>query len=298
MNEQDWLAEQFEAHRPRLRGVAYRMLGSLSDADDALQDAWLRVSRAGADDVENLAGWLTTIVGRVSLNRLRARRTRREVPLPVGLPEPIVTSDDGADPADEVVLADSIGLALLVVLDTLAPAERVAFVLHDMFGVPYAEIGRIVDRSPVTARQLASRARRRVRGVALPDTDRRSQRQLVDSFVAAVRAGDFERLIAVLAPDVVLRADYGPARPTASTEVRGAEIVARQALTFSRLAGAARRVLVNGEAGLVVVPGRRPFAVIAFTVSHGRIAEIDILADPERVGRLDLLGLTSPDHPS
>ena len=257
MDERDWLAERFEEHRTRLRAVAYRMLGSLSEADDAVQEAWLRLSRTDASEVENLGGWLTTVVARVSLNMLRSRKVRREEPLGVHMPEPIVDRADGTDPEHEALLADSVGLALLVVLETLTPAERLAFVLHDMFAVPFDEIAPIVDRSPEAARQLASRARRRVQGEnAVPDADLDTQREVVDAFLAAAREGDFEALLAVLDPDVVLRADLGPA-PGGSREVRGAAAVAGQALVFSRLGLVMRPALVNGAAGAVATPRRR-----------------------------------------
>jgi RNA polymerase sigma-70 factor, ECF subfamily len=288
MAEQDFLAEQFETHRSRLRAVAYRMLGSLSDADDAVQEAWLRLSRSDASDVENLGGWLTTVVARVCLNMLHSRRTRREESLGTRLPDPIVSRQDGIDPEQQVLLADSVGLALLVVLETLDPAERLAFVLHDMFAVPFDEIAPIVNRSPAAARQLASRARRRVQGAApTPEADRSRQRAVVDAFLAAARAGDFAALLAVLDPDVVLRADRGAMR--GATEIRGARAVAEGALTFARLAQSVQPVLVNGAAGLVSwLPGGRPLSVLSFTVTEGRIVEIDILADPSRLERLDL----------
>jgi len=291
MDEHDFLAERFEEHRARLRSVAYRMLGSTSEADDAVQEAWLRFGRSDTGDVDNLGGWLTTVVARVCLNMLRSRRSRREDPLddPLGgrMPDPVVGRADGADPEREALLADSVGLALLVVLDTLSPAERLAFVLHDTFGVPFAEISPIVGRTPAAARQLASRARRRVRGATpVPDADLTRQREVVDAFLAAARGGDFGALVAVLDPDVVLRADYGAAG--ASRLVRGARAVAGQALTFSRLAPFSRPALVNGAAGAVTAPGGEPVAVMAFTVAGGKIVEIDILADPERLGRLDL----------
>jgi RNA polymerase sigma factor (sigma-70 family) len=285
VNETDWLAERFEANRTHLRAVAYRMLGSVSEADDAVQEAWLRLSRSNADDVEDLRAWLTTVVARVSLDMLRSRKARREEPLGPHVPEPIVSSAQGLDPEHEALLADSVGLALFVVLETLAPAERLAFVLHDMFGVPFDEIAPIVGRSPTAARQLASRARRRVQGAApAPDADVGQQREVVDAFLAAARAGDFDALVAVLDPDVVLRAD----QPGASAEVRGAQAVAERAFSFRRLAGAARPALVNGTAGYVVAPGGRPIAVGGFTVSGGKIVEIDILADPARLRHLDL----------
>ncbi len=291
MDEHEWLAEQFEQQRPRLRAVAYRMLGSPTEADDALQEAWLRLSRADMSDVENLAGWLTTIVARVSLNLLRSRRTRRELPLDVHVPEPVITSEDHADPEHEALLADSVGLAMLVVLETLTPAERLTFVLHDMFAVPFEEIAPMVGRSPTAARQLASRARRRVQGATpAPDADLTRQRQVVDAFFAAARGGDFDALVAVLDPDVVLRADGGLAKG-ASREVRGADAVARGAFAAAQLGRTLRPALVNGAAGVVVFEGDRPVSVMGFTVTHGRIAEIDVLTDPDRLRRLDLSAL-------
>jgi RNA polymerase sigma-70 factor (ECF subfamily) len=287
MEDQQWLAERFEEHRPRLRAVAYRMLGSLTEADDAVQDAWLRVSRADTREVENLAAWLTTIVARVSLNMLRSRNTRREQPLDVHVPDPIVDSADGTDPEHEALLADSVGLALLVVLEKLSPPERLAFVLHDMFGVPFENIAPIVERSEEATRQLASRARRRVRGTApLPDSDLAAQWEVVDAFLAAARKGDFDALIGVLDPDVVLRADGGTTG--LSHHVRGAETVAGQALMWSQVELTMRRALINGAAGIVSMREGRPFSVGAFTVSGGKIVEFDILADPERLRGLDL----------
>jgi len=289
VDEREWLAERFEEHRTHLRAVAYRMLGSVSEADDAVQEAWLRLSRSDAREIENLGGWLTTVVGRVCLNMLRSRRTRREDPLDVYVPEPIVSREDGLDPEHEALLADSVGLALLVVLETLSPAERLAFVLHDMFAVPFDEIGPMVGRSPGAARQLASRARRRVQGEApAPDPDLGRQREIVDAFFAAAREGDFEALVAVLDPDVVLRSDGGAARPSATHVVHGAEAVARRAMTFARLSPFVRPALVNGAAGVVVAPRGRPFSVMAFTVKDGRIVAIDGLADPDRLKELDL----------
>jgi RNA polymerase sigma factor (sigma-70 family) len=280
------LTQRFETHRPHLRAVAYRMLGSLTEADDAVQEAWLRLDRTDTDDVENLGGWLTTVVARVSLNMLRSRRTRREEPLGVREPEPIVDRLDGVDPEHEALLADSVGLALLVVLETLSPPERLAFVLHDMFAVPFDEIAPIVGRSPAAARQLASRARRRVRGAApVPDVDLARQREVVDAFLAAAREGDFDALVALLDPEIVLRVDRGTAR---SMEVRGLEAVSEQVRTFAPLVQAGRPVLVNGAPGVVVAPRERPLAVAAFTVARGRIVEIDVLADPDRVRELDL----------
>ena len=287
MDQQEWLAEQFEEQRPHLRAVAYRMLGSLSEADDAVQDAWLRLSRADRSEVENLGAWLTTVVARVALNMLRSRKTRREQPLDVHLPDPIIDPADGTDPEHEALLADSVGLALLVVLETLTPAERLAFVLHDMFAVPFEQIATIVERSPDATRQLASRARRRVRGTApLPDADLGAQWQVVDAFIAAAREGNFEALVAVLDPDVVLRADAG--MTGLSRHVIGAETVAGQALMWSRVDLSLRRALINGAAGMVSLRGGRPFSVGSFIVKNGRIVEIDILADPERVRQLDL----------
>jgi RNA polymerase sigma factor (sigma-70 family) len=289
MQDQDWLAERFEEHRTRLRAVAYRMLGSLSEADDAVQDAWLRLSRADTSDVENLGAWLTTVVARVSLNMLRSRRSRHEEPLGVYMPEPILDPADGTNPEHEALLGDSVGLALLVVLETLNPAERLAFVLHDMFAVPFDEIAPIVDRSPDAARQLASRARRRIQGErAVPDTDLTHQREVVNAFLAAARDGDFDALVAVLDPDVVVRADQGAVLAGGSREVRGAEAVARQALTFARLDLEVRPALVNGVAGAVTTLRGQTFSIGAFTVRNGKIVEIDFLADRERLKQLDL----------
>jgi RNA polymerase sigma-70 factor (ECF subfamily) len=294
MSDSDWLAERFETHRPHLRAVAYRMLGSMTEADDAVQDAWLRLSRSDTRDVDNLGGWLTTVVARLCLDMLRSRKARREDPMGVHFPEPIVASADAPDPEQEVILADSVGLAMLVVLETLTPAERLAFVLHDTFGLPFDEIASIVGRSPTTTRQLASRARRRVRGATTSsDVDVTRQREVVDAFLAASRAGDFEALLRVLDPDVIVRADAGAGRSMLgrTREVRGARAVAKEAFGFRRLAGGARRALVNGAAGLVVFAGERPFAVLGFTVRGGRIVAIDILADPERLDGLDLSGV-------
>jgi RNA polymerase sigma factor (sigma-70 family) len=291
MEERARLVDQFETHRAHLRAVAYRMLGSMGEADDAVQEAWLRFSRSGTAGVENVGGWLTTIVSRVCLDMLRSRRSRREASWEepdVRMPDPIVGREDRIDPEQEALLGDSVGLALLVVLQSLSPAERLAFVLHDMFGVPFGEIGTIVGRSPTAARQLASRARRRVRGTAaVPDPDPARQRQVVDAFLAASREGDFEALLAVLDEDVVLRADYGNAG--ASRLIRGARAVAGGALAFSRFAPFARPALVNGAAGLVTVREGLPLSVMGFTVVRGKIAEIDVLADPERLQRLDLV---------
>jgi RNA polymerase sigma-70 factor (ECF subfamily) len=283
VNERDWLAERFEANRTHLRAVAYRMLGSASEADDAVQEAWLRLDRSDTSDVQNLGGWLTTVVARVCLDMLRSRRSRREEPL--GEQPPTVSPANGSDPEQQALLADSVGVALLVVLDTLAPAERVAFVLHDLFAVPFDEVGSIVGRSPTAARQLASRARRRVQGAAVPDGDVSRQRAVVDAFLAAARGGDFDGLLALLDPDVVLRSDGAAVRAGASRELRGAPAVAD---TFAGRARVARPALVDGAVGAVWAPGGRPRVVFGFTIINGRIVEIDILADPERVDELDL----------
>ena len=289
MDDQDWLAERFEADRSHLRGVAYRMLGSVTEADDAVQEAWIRLSRTDTSDVENLRAWLTTVVARVCLNMLRSRRTRREASLETHLPDPILSAEDGLDPEQEAVLGDSIGLALLVVLDTLTPAERISFVLHDVFAVPFDEIAPIVGRTPTAARQLASRARRRVQGAPVPDVDLDGQWAVVDAFLAAARDGDFDRLLAVLDPDVVVRSDGGPTRPEMDSVVRGARAVAGQAMSFRRFTETATRVLVNGVPGGVAwAPDGSPFAVLALTVRGGRIVAIDVLADPDRLGQLDL----------
>jgi len=292
MDEHQALADRFEANRTHLQTVAHRMLGSVSEADDAVQEAWLRLSRSDTDGVENLRGWLTTVVARVCLDILRSRKSRREEPLAPDVPDTMV----GIDPEREALLADSVGLALLVVLETLAPAERVAFVLHDMFDLPFDEIAPIVGRSPTAARQLASRARRRVRGAdTVPDADRTLQRRVVDAFLAAARGGSFDALLAVLDPDVVLRADSAAVQASASRQARGAPRMApvvrgaaAVADTFSGRAGAAQPALVNGAAGLVWAPGGRPRAVIAFTIMRGKIVEIDVIADPERLRQLDL----------
>jgi RNA polymerase sigma factor (sigma-70 family) len=289
MNDQDWLAERFEATRPHLRGIAFRMLGSLTEADDAVQEAWIRLSRTDTSEVENLRAWLTTVVGRVCLNMLRSRTTRRESSLDAHVPDPILSPEQGMDPEQEALLGDSIGLAMLVVLDSLAPAERVAFVLHDVFAVPFDEIAPIVGRTPTAARQLASRARRRVQGAPIPDVDLAGQWVVVDAFLAAARAGDFERLLAVLDPEVVVRADGGAARPGVPSLVRGARAAANQAMSFRRFAENATRVLVNGVPGGVAwSPDGRPFAVLALTVKGERIVRIDVLADPVRLAQLDL----------
>jgi RNA polymerase sigma factor (sigma-70 family) len=289
MDEREWLTDQFEANRTHLRAVAYRMLGSVSEADDAVQESWLRLSRSDAREVENMRAWLTTVVARVCLDMLRARRSRREEPFGPHVPEPIVSREDGVDPEYEALLADSVGLALLAVLETLAPAERLAFVLHDMFAMPFDEIAPIVGRSPAAARQLASRARRRVRGATPePDVDLARQREVVDAFLAAARGGDFEALLVVLDPDVVLRVDRGAMSRGAPREVRGVRAVVEQARTFAPLVAFARPALVNGAAGVVVAPRGRPLAVAGFTVAHGRIVAIDLLADPARLSELDL----------
>jgi RNA polymerase sigma-70 factor (ECF subfamily) len=288
MEDNTWLAQRFEDHRPQLRAVAYRMLGSLTDADDAVQDSWERVSRAGADDIENLSGWLKTIVARVCLNKLRSRNIRREESLEAFLPDPIVCPEGELQPEEEAILADSVGLALQVVIDTLSPAERLAFVLHDLFDLPFEEIGPVVGRTPQATRQLASRARRRIKGaeIAEPERDLVRQRAVVDAFFAAGRAGDFEALVAVLHPDVVLRADFSPGRPRRSTVVRGAADVARQARLGARSGGEIRPALVNGADGVVITVDGRPTTVMAFTVADDKIIEIDAIGDPERVARV------------
>jgi RNA polymerase sigma-70 factor (ECF subfamily) len=289
MDEQKWLAGRFEAHRTHLRGVAYRMLGSASDADDAVQEAWLRLGRADARAIANLGGWLTTVVARVCLDMLRAQKSRREEPLDVGVLEPAADRGDGIDPETELLVADSVGLALLVVLERLAPAERLAFVLHDMFDVPFEEIAPIVGRSPTAARQLASRARRRVRGgAAVGAAELASQREIVDAFLAAVRGGDFAALVAVLDADVVLRADGAAAPDGAPKEVRGAPPVAKGALAFSGRSRFARTALVNGGVGVVVAPHGRLFAVLSLTFARGKVIAIEVIADPARLRALDL----------
>ncbi|ANN17681.1 RNA polymerase subunit sigma-70 [Amycolatopsis orientalis] len=289
MDEHDWLARRFEGHRTHLRAVAYRMLGSLSEADDAVQEAWLRLSRTGTEDVDNLGGWLTTVVGRICLDMLRSRKSRQEDPVGAQLPDPIIGREGGIDPEHEVLLADSVGLALLVVLDTLDPAERLAFVLHDMFALPFDEIAPIVGRSPGATRQLASRARRRLQGSpTVPDADLTRQREVVDAFFAAARGGDFDALVSVLDPDVVLRAEGGVVPAGTTRSVRGAATVASQALMF-RQAGAGgvlRPVLVNGAAGMVVTRDGVPQTLFAFTVVAGKIAAIDLIADPDRLATL------------
>jgi RNA polymerase sigma factor (sigma-70 family) len=292
MQDEEFWAARFEEHRPRLRAVAYRMLGSFAEAEDAVQEAWLRVSRASGDDVENIGGWLTTIVSRQCLNMLRSRATRREEPLDVRVPDPVVESGDGADPAEQGVLADSVGLALLVVLEALDPAERLAFVLHDMFAVPFDEIAPMVGRTPAAARQLASRARRRVQG-ATPagQPDRARQREIVDAWLAAARGGDFAGLVTLLHPDAVLRVDTGGA---GSKLVRGAAEVAGQATMYRPAGLRARFAVVNGGPGIVSTIDGRPTAVLAFTIADGLIVEIDILADPQRLAALDVACRDTP----
>jgi RNA polymerase sigma factor (sigma-70 family) len=288
---EDWPAAEFQAHRAHLRAVAYRMLGSLAEADDAVQETWLRLTSTDADGVRNLRAWLTTVVSRVCLDMLRARTARREDPLDVHVPDPVITSA-GDDPEQHALMADAVGLALLVVLDTLSPAERLAFVLHDIFAVPFEQIGPILDRSPAAAKQLASRARHRLRGAtahAVPDPAR--QREVADAFLAASRGDDFEGLLAVLDPAVVLRADAGAGPLGPSRLVRGAPEVAAQAHRFAHLARFAQPVLVNGTSGFLVAPNGQPLAVIGLAVRDGKITEIDILADPERLSRLDLTSL-------
>ena len=287
MDERDLLAQRFEENRTHLRAVAYRMLGSLGEADDAVQEAWIRLSRSEADEIENLRAWLTTVVARVSLNMLRSRSRRREEPMELRMPEPIVDSADGTDPEHEALLADSVGLALLVVLETLSPPQRLAFVLHDMFGVSFDEIAQILDRSPQAARQLANRARHRIQDARTePDPDLDAQREVVDAFLAAAREGDFERLVAVLDPDVVSRGDFGPGVPL--REARGAETVASNALMFQRLGLEVRPALVNGAVGAVSMRGGKPFSIGAITVKDGKIVEMDFFADPARLAQLDL----------
>jgi RNA polymerase sigma factor (sigma-70 family) len=295
MDERDWLAERFEEHRTHLRAVAYRMLGSLSEADDAVQETWLRLSRSHTGDIENLGGWLTTVVARVSLNLLRSRNLRREEPLGVRIPDPIVDSADGTDPEHEALLADSVGLALLVVLETLTPAERLAFVLHDTFAVPFDDIAAIIDRSPEAARQLASRARRRIRGEnAVSDADLETQREIVAAFLAAARDGNFEALLELLDPDVVVRAEVGPLTPSGWMEYRGATAVANQAVTYAQTDLLTQPALINGAAGLVTMRGGKPFSMGGFTVRNRKIVAMDILADPKRLAQLDLTILENP----
>jgi RNA polymerase sigma factor (sigma-70 family) len=286
MDEREWLTERFQQHRSHLRAVAYRMLGSVSEADDALQEAWLRIRNQDPGSVENMQAWLTTVVARVCLNMLRSRRARREEPS-VHVLGPVVSFDEDVDPQHEALLAESVGLALLVVLDALTPAERLAFVLHDVFGVPFADIATALDRSEAAAQQLASRARRRVQGSPEPDPDLARQREVVDAFFAASRDGDFDALVAVLDPDVELRIDGGVLREEASLVLRGAEAVAGHAATYSKLYPFVRPALVNGAAGAVVAPRGRLFSVMAFTVTNGKITQIDALVDPERLAEFD-----------
>jgi RNA polymerase sigma factor (sigma-70 family) len=288
MDEREWLTERFELHRPHLRAVAYRMLGSVSEADDAVQETWLRIRDQDPQNVENMQAWLTTIVGRVCLNMLRARRARREELPDVYVPDPVVSLEGSVDPEQEALVADSVGLALLVVLDALSPPERLAFVLHDVFGVPFADIAAVLHRSQAAAQQLASRARRRVHGSPAPDPDLARQREVVDAFFAASRDGDFGALAAVLDPDIELRIDGGMLREKASLVLRGAKAVAAYSSTYSKLCPFVRPALVNGAAGAVVAPAGRVFSVMAFTVTNGKITRIDALADPERLGQLNL----------
>jgi RNA polymerase sigma factor (sigma-70 family) len=287
MNERDYLAERFEAHRTHLRAVAYRMLGSLGDVDDAVQEAWLRLSRVDATGIGNLGGWLTTVVARVCLDMLRSRQTRREEPFTPDAPEPVATGTSGSTPEQEALLADSVGLALLVVLDRLSPAERLSFVLHDMFSVPFEEIAPIVGRSEEATRQLASRARRRVRGgAAAPDPDLVRQREVVDAFLAALRAGDFEGLLAVLDPDLVVRTDLAP--PGAQAEVRGAAVWAKGAIAYGHMARLVRPALVNGAVGLVIAQRGRLSRALTFKIVNGKITEIEVIGDPARLGDFDV----------
>jgi RNA polymerase sigma factor (sigma-70 family) len=291
IDEEAWLAARFEDHRRRLHGIAYRMLGSVPEAEDAVQDAWLRVSRSGADDVENMGAWLTTIVARVCLNMLQARTVRPESPVGAHIPDPIIGDDESLGPQEEVVLADSVGLALMVVLETLKPDERLAFVLHDVFAVPFDEIAQMVDRSPAAARQLASRARRRVQGArtrTTHDVDLSVQRDLVDAFFGASRRGDFDGLVELLDPDVVFRLDGGTDRPEASGVYRGADAVARQMLTLANPRAEIRPLVVNGGAGVLLLLDGRPTALIGFTTSGGRIVEIDTIADRDRLAGMQL----------
>jgi RNA polymerase sigma-70 factor (ECF subfamily) len=290
MTEPDWLTEGLETNRTRLRAVAYRMLGSLAEAEDVIQEAWLRASRSDASAIDNVGAWLTTIVVRLCLNVLRSRKARREELTGVHVPDPVISHISGVSPEDEVLLSDSVGLALQVVLDELAPAERLAFVLHDMFDLPFGEIARMTGRSPAAVRQLASRARRRVRGneVPVPDPDLGRQREVVDAFFAATRRGEFDGLVAVLDPQVVLRADDGAAHPERSAVVHGAAAVANRALMFEQPGRVLRPALVNGAAGVVVTMGGRPVSVMGFTVSDGKIVRIDVMADPARLPRIDL----------
>jgi RNA polymerase sigma-70 factor (ECF subfamily) len=298
MDESDWLVDRFEEQRPHLRAVAYRMLGSLSEADDAVQDTWLRVSRAGASEVENLGGWLTTIIARVCLNMLRARNVRGEQSLDDHIPDPLISPDPVSQPEVEALMAESVSLALLVVLDTLSPAERLTFVLHDMFQLPFEEIAPMLGRSPQAARQLASRARRRVKGAEIPapDPDLARQREVVDAFFQAARGGEFDALVAVLDPDVILRSDYGARRPAAPKVLHGAAAVANQALIGALPGAELHPALINGTAGVVITVHGRPFAVMGFTVAHGKIVEIDAIADPARVETIAAAVLDDEGH--
>jgi RNA polymerase sigma-70 factor (ECF subfamily) len=288
LSQQD-LARRFEQNRGRLWAVAFRMLGASGEADEAVQEAWLRLARSDPDGIENLTSWLTTVVARICLDMLRARKARREEPLGPHVPDPIVSPLEGSDPEHEALVADSVGLAMLGVLETLSPEERVAFVLHDMFAVPFEQVGDLIDRSPVAARKAASRARKRVEAEpTAPDVDLERQREVVDAFFEAAREGDFDALVAVLHPEIVLRSDGGAARPSANHLIRGAAEVASRALTFSHLGPFARPVLVNGVPGVLVAPQGKPFSVMAFTVAGGKVAAIDVLADPDRLERLSL----------
>ncbi|MET9416055.1 RNA polymerase sigma factor SigJ [Streptomyces klenkii] len=292
MDEKTSVAARFEEHRPRLRAVAYRMLGSVAEADDAVQETWLRLDRTDAAEIENLGGWLTTVVGRICLNLLRSREQRREDPLEIRIPDPVISREESsADPEQEALLVDSVGLAMLVVLQSLGPAERLAFVLHDMFHVPFDDIAPLIEKTPAATRQLASRARRRVQGQApAPDPDVARQRAAVEAFFAAARDGDFEALVSVLDPDVILRSDGGTGRAALTVAIRGAKTVAAQATTWGSLSPFVRPALINGTAGVVVVPRnwKQPVSVMAFTVVAGKIVTIEVLADPERLGRVDL----------
>jgi len=287
MNEREFLADRFEEHRTHLRAVAYRMLGSSSEVDDAVQEAWLRLSRANTTGIDNLGGWLTTVVARVCLDMLRSRQSRREEPFTPDAPEPVASGMSGSSPEHEALLADSVGLALLVVLDRLTPAERLAFVLHDMFAVPFEEIAQIVGRSAEATRQLASRARRRVRGATAPDPNLVRQREVVEAFIAALRAGDFEGLLAVLDPDLVVRADM-PVPQGAPSEIRGAAVWAKGAVAYGHLAQLTRPALVEGAIGVVVAPQGRLVRALRFTIENDTITEIEVIGNPARLGELDV----------
>lgn len=288
MHDEDWLAERFEQHRTRLRAVSYRMLGSHGEADDAVQEAWLRLSRVDASRVDDLGAWLTTVVARICLNTLRSRATRREEPIDAYVPDPVLSPVDSGDPADDALVADSVGLAVLIVLDTLGPAERLAFVLHDIFDVPFEEIARIIGRSEPATRQVASRARRRLRTATTPDADLSEQWEVADAFIAAARDGDFDALLRVLDPDVVRRLDAGAAGPDVPRILRGAQEVASGAMSFQTLGYVGRRALVNGAPGVVTFADGEPYAVLGFTIARGRVVEINVLADRDRLRRLDL----------